>query len=178
MTVLEKLPVYTTIFFLLGARSAQVKPKKITIRLYSIFESFGAETQELKNSTIMNYNRKGQMTDSTLYTHSIPLSKKYIYVTGPEEGVRLQKTYDKKVILSYHFIYNLEGNRISTALYGVEDTLFWKEYFKYDDKNRLVKKIRYSPGSAINPKNFSPQINLPGRSCADKFLGLMALPGL
>ena len=157
MTVLEKFPVYTTIFFLLGASPVQMKTKSTTIRLYSIFESFGAETQELKNSTIMNYNRQGQLTDSTLYTHSIPLSKKYIYVTGPEEGVRLQKTYDKQVILSYHFIYNLAGNRISTALYGVEDTLFWKEYFKYDDKNRLVKKIRYSPGSAINPENLSAQ---------------------
>ena len=155
MTVLEKFPIYTTIFFLLGTNPVQMKTKSTTIRLYSIFESFGAETQELKNSTILNYNRQGQLTDSTLYTHSIPLSKRYIYITGPEEGVRLQKTYDKKVILSYHFTYNLEGNRISTALYGVEDTLFWKEYLKYDINNRLVKKIRYSPGMAINSENLT-----------------------
>ena len=154
MTTLEKFRIYMIILFFM-INNIIYTNSKTTIRLYSIFESFGAETQELKNSTIINYNSLGQIIDSTLYNHSIPLSKKYIYITGPQEGVRLQKSYDKKIILSYHFTHNLEGNKISTALYGIEDTLFWKEFYKYDIENRLIKKIRYSPGKLINKEKLS-----------------------
>ena len=128
-------------------------PIKTTIRLYSIYESFGAQTQELKKSTEINYNSLGKALDSTLYNHSIPLSEKYVYVTGPSEGVRLHKTYDRKKILSYRFIYNSAGQRISTALHGADDSLFWKEFFKYDNQNRLIKTIRYNPNRAINSEN-------------------------
>lgn len=150
MPVIKKLYIHTGILFLLIYSPIQMKTKSTTIRQYAIFKSFGAENQELKNSIVVNYNRIGQKIDSTLYSHSIPLSKRYIYVTGPDEGVKLEKTYDKEVILSYRFSYNLDGNRISTELFGIEDTLFWKEYNKYDRENRIVKKIRYSPGKAIN----------------------------
>ena len=34
----------------------EMAPIKTTIRLYSIFESFGAQTQELKKSTEINYS--------------------------------------------------------------------------------------------------------------------------
>ena len=68
----------------------------VTIKVYHVFESFGTETQELKYSTIINYNKKGLITDSTIYSHDIPLSKKYVYITGEKEGLQLQRTYDKK----------------------------------------------------------------------------------
>ncbi len=140
----------------------EMAPIKTTIRLYSIFESFGAQTQELKKSTEINYSLSGKALDSTLYNHSIPLSEKYVYVTGPSEGVRLHKTYDKKKILSYRFLYNSAGKRVSTSLYGAGDSLFWKEFFKYDNQNRLIKTIRYNPNRAINSESI-PQEDLTGK---------------
>ena len=80
--------------------------EKITIKVYHVFKSFGEETQELKNSTIMNFNSQGLMIDSTIYSHTIPLNKKYIYVTGKDEGLKLERTYEKEKVLSYVFEYN------------------------------------------------------------------------
>lgn len=124
--------------------------RSTTIKFYTLFESFGSQTQELKNSTVINYNKSGLAIDSTLFSHSVPLSEKYVYVTGIAEGVKLQKTYDKKPVLSYRFTYDLNKNRSSTSLYGISDTLFWREFYKYDSMNRVIKTLRYSPGKAIN----------------------------
>lgn len=153
MIIIKKLFFALTTISITLFSSIEMAPIKTTIRLYSIYESFGAQTQELKKSTEINYNSLGKALDSTLYNHSIPLSEKYVYVTGPSEGVRLHKTYDRKKILSYRFIYNSAGQRISTALHGADDSLFWKEFFKYDNQNRLIKTIRYNPNRAINSEN-------------------------
>ena len=126
--------------------------KTITIKVYHIFESFGTETQELKYSTIMKYDIKGMMIDSTIYSHNIPLSKKYVYIAGEDEGLKLKRTYDKEIILSYQFEYDELKRKISTTLYGSNDSLYWKEYYKYDDNNFLYKQIRYNPKKAINPE--------------------------
>ena len=58
---------------LVGASNTKV------IKSYSISKNFGAETRELSQSTIVRYNSKKQLLDSTLYIHNIPLSKKYSY---------------------------------------------------------------------------------------------------
>jgi len=129
---------------------SQVDCRSTTIKFYTLFESFGSQTQELKNSTVINYNKSGLAIDSTLFSHSVPLSEKYVYVTGVAEGVKLQKTYDKKPVLSYRFTYDMNENRSSTSLYGIGDTLFWREFYKYDSANKILKTLRYSPGKAIN----------------------------
>ena len=126
--------------------------KTITIKVYHVFESFETETQELKHSTIMNFNSQGLMTDSTIYNHLIPLSKKYIYISGENEGLTLQRKYEKETVLSYNFEYGDNQKRISTTLYGKQDSIYWKEYYKYDDIGLLYKKIRYNPKKATNPE--------------------------
>ena len=124
----------------------------VTIKVYHVFESFGTETQELKYSTIINYNKKGLISDSTIYSHDIPLSKKYVYITGEKEGLQLQRTYDKEVILSYRFEYDNLKRKTSTSLFDSNDSIYWKEYYKYDDNNYLYKLIRFDPNKAINPE--------------------------
>ena len=95
-----------------------------TIKIFHVFESFGTETQEIKNSIVMNYDTEGFLTDSTIYSHSLPLSEKYIYVLGHHEGLKLQRTYDREMVLSYHFEHNKFGKRVSTTLFGTGDTLY------------------------------------------------------
>ena len=85
--------------FIVGGRTT-------TIKVFHVFESFGTETQEIKNSIVMNYDTDGFLTDSTIYSHSLPLSNKYIYVLGHHEGLKLQRTYDREMVLSYHFEHN------------------------------------------------------------------------
>ena len=70
--------------FIVGGRTT-------TIKVFHVFESFGTETQEIKNSIVMNYDTKGGLTDSTIYSHSLPLSEKYIYVLGAHAGLKLQR---------------------------------------------------------------------------------------
>ena len=123
-----------------------------TIKVYHVFESFGTETQELKYSTVINYNKKGLITDSTIYSHDIPLSKKYIYITGENEGLQLQRKYDKEVVLSYRFEYDNLKRKTSTSLFGSNDSIYWKEHYKYDDSSYLYKLIRFDPNKAINPE--------------------------
>jgi len=123
-----------------------------TIRFFHVFNSFGVETQELKNSIVIQYDKKGFMVDSTVYTHTLPLSEKYVYVLGSDEGLRLQRSYDREMILSYRFENDSAGKRMSTTLFGAGDTLYWKEFQKYDDQGLLLKRIRYNPIEAINPE--------------------------
>ena len=122
-----------------------------TIKVFHIFESFGTETQELKNSIVLNFDLNGLIVDSTIYSHTLPLSKRYVYVSGPNEGLQLRRSYDQEMILSYRFEYDSQGNRISTALYGAGDSLYWRQYQKYDGNNKIIKRIRYNPFQAINP---------------------------
>ena len=123
---------------------------KTTIKTFHVFESFGTETQELKNSIVLNYNAKNWLMDSTIYSHTVPLNKKYVYVTGKNEGLKLQRSYKKEMILSYLFNYDQKGNRVGTRLMGAGDTLYWKEFKKYDDNQNPIKLIRYNPPEALN----------------------------
>ena len=126
--------------------------KTTTVKVFHVFNSFGTETQELKNSIVMMYDKNGFLVDSTIYTHTLPLSEKYVYVTGPHEGLKLQRSYDREMILAYRFKNNNSGQRMSTCLYGSGDTLYWKEFHKYDDRGLIIKRIRYNPQEAINPE--------------------------
>ena len=74
----------------------------------------------------INFDSNGFMIDSTIFSHTLPLSKKYVYVSGPNEGLKLKRKYDKEMVLSYKFEYDKLGNRISTTLLGKNDSLYWK----------------------------------------------------
>jgi len=126
--------------------------KTTLIKVFHVFNSFGVETQDLKNSIVMHYDKKGFLVDSTIYTHTLPLSEKYVYVLGPDEGLKLQRSYDREMVLSYHFENDRAGKRMSTTLFGAGDTLYWKEFLKYDDRGLPIKRIRYNPTEAINPE--------------------------
>ena len=138
--------------------------KSITIKVFHVFESFGTETQELKNSIIINFDSNGFMIDSTIFSHTLPLSKKYVYVSGPNEGLKLKRKYDKEMVLSYKFEYDKLGNRISTTLLGTNDSLYWKEYQKYDDSGNPIKRIRYNPLRAVNPDMINTKNQPSGRN--------------
>ena len=130
---------------LMGTRST-------TIKLFHVFESFGTQTQELKNSDIINFDSNAFLVDSTVYSHTLPLSEKYVYVSGPNEGLKLRRNYDEEMILSYRFENDEQGNRISTELFGTGDSLYWRQYQKFDSNGKIIKRIRYNPIEAINPE--------------------------
>ena len=126
--------------------------KSTTIKLFHIFESFGTQTQELKNSVIINFDSNGFVVDSAIYSHTLPLSEKYVYVSGPNEGLKLRRNYDEEMILSYRFENDKQGNRISTELFGTGDSLYWRQYQKFDSNGKIIKRIRYKPIEAQNPE--------------------------
>ena len=86
------------------------------------------------------------------YSHTLPLSEKYVYVSGPNEGLKLRRNYDEEMILSYRFENDKQGNRISTELFGTGDSLYWRQYQKFDSNGKIIKRIRYNPIEAINPE--------------------------
>jgi hypothetical protein len=126
--------------------------KSTKIKVFHIFNSFGVETQEIKNSIVLTFDKDGFLVDSTIYTHTLPLSEKYVYVLGPHEGLKLQRTYEKEILLSYRFKNDFAGNRVKTSLYGMSDTLYWTEFQKFDHVGRIIKRIRYNPKIALNPE--------------------------
>ena len=131
--------------------------KSVTIKMFHVFENVSSETQELKNSIIINYNKMGTLSDSTIFNHTLPLSKKYVYVLGENEGLKLKRSYAREMVLSYYFKYNNHGQRISTELLGTGDTVYWKEFRKYNIEGQLIKQIRYNPSEAINPEMMVPK---------------------
>ena len=122
------------------------------IKSYSISKNFGAETRELSQSTIVRYNSKKQLLDSTLYIHNIPLSKKYSYIDFKDRR-SLQKLEGVERLMHFKYEYNLEGNLVSKQLYGSkDDSLKWKEFYKYYSNGKLWKIIRFDP-SKVNASN-------------------------
>ncbi len=144
------------IFFFTAFLSA----KSTKIKVFHIYNSFGTETQELKNSIIMNYDDNGFLLDSTIFNHTLPLSEKYVYISGQYEGLKLQRSYDREMVLSYKFLNDISGNRIKTSLYGIGDTLYWNEFKKYDDFGNCIKRIRYNPENTVNPEMMSNLVGL------------------
>ena len=145
MTVLNRfgwLPPFFLVSCLWG--------KTTTIKVFHVFNSFGVETQEIKNSIVMKYDKKGFLIDSTLYSHTLPLSEKYVYVVGPNEGLKLQRSYDREMVLSYRFKNDVGGHRVKTSLYGMGDTLYWKEFQKFDVKIIYFPYTRGTSSTLIN----------------------------
>ena len=137
----SKLIIYIFKIFITSSLYAN----QTSIKTFHVFSSFGTQTKELKNSITLTYDKNGFLIDSTIFTHDVPLNEKYIYVTGKNEGLKLQGTYDKKKILSYSFKNDSLGKRINTTLKGSKDSIYWKEFNKYDERGVLIKKLRYNP---------------------------------
>ena len=95
---------------LVGASNTKV------IKSYSISKNFGTETRELSQSTIVRYNSKKQLLDSTLYIHNIPLSKKYSYLDFKDRR-SLKKLEGVERLMHFKYEYNLEGNLVSKQLF-------------------------------------------------------------
>ncbi len=132
--------------FLVGSSNTKV------IKRYSISKNFGTETRELSQSTIVRYNSKKQLLDSTLYIHNIPLSKKYNYIDFKDRR-SLQKLEDIERLMHFKYEYNLEGKLVSRELFSsTDDSLKWKEFYKYYSNGYLWKIIRMDP-SKVNASN-------------------------
>tara|TARA_B100001564_G_scaffold358842_1_gene378638 strand:- start:934 stop:2004 length:1071 start_codon:yes stop_codon:yes gene_type:complete len=131
---------------LIGGSSTKV------IKNYSISKNFGAETRELSQSTVVRYNVKKQLLDSTLYIHNIPLSKKYSYINFKDRR-SLQKLEGVERLMHFKYKYNLQGDLVSRELYASkDDSLRWKEFYKYYSNGKLWKIIRFDP-SKVNTSN-------------------------
>jgi len=140
-----------TISIVIGSFLAGEIKTKI-IKTYSISRNFGTETRELTQSTFVRYNSKKQIIDSTLYIHNIPLSEKYSYINFNDRK-SLQKLKGVERIMHFTYEYNLEGQLTSKFLYGNNnDSLKWREFYKYYSNGKLWKVIRFDP-SKVNSEN-------------------------
>ena len=123
-----------------------------TIKTYTIARSFGVETRELAQTTFVKYDSKNRVTDSTLYIHNIPLSKKYSYINFNDRR-SLKKLKGIERLMHFKYDYNLGGQLVSKSLYGnSNDSLRWKEFYKYLSNGKLWKIIRFDP-SKVHPDN-------------------------
>ena len=128
------------------------RPSTKIIKSYSISQNFGTETRELSRSTVVRYNSKNQLIDSTLYIHNIPLSKKYGYIDFKDRQ-SLQKIEGLERLMHFKYEYNLGDQLVSKQLYGSsDDSLRWKEFYKYYSNGNLWKIVRFDP-SKVNMSN-------------------------
>ena len=72
--------------FLIFCLFIDLYPETTSIKTYYTLTSFGTKTKELKNSVILNYDENEFLVDSSVYSHDISLSEKYVYVVGANEG--------------------------------------------------------------------------------------------
>tara|TARA_Y100001970_G_C14130173_1_gene801261 strand:- start:85 stop:1152 length:1068 start_codon:yes stop_codon:yes gene_type:complete len=137
-------------FFLGSIVTGEIKTKRI--KTYSISRNFGTEIRELTQTTFVRYNSKHQIVDSTLYIHNIPLSEKYSYMNFNDRK-SLQKLQGVERIMHFKYEYNIEGKLISKFLFGNNnDSLKWREFYKYYSNGNLWKIIRFDP-SKVNTEN-------------------------
>ena len=148
-----KKPLKITLCLILASGLALfARPSTKIIKSYSISQNFGTETRELSRSTIVRYNSKNQLIDSTLYIHNIPLSKKYGYIDFKNRQ-SLQKIEGLEQLMHFKYEYNLGGQLVSKQLYGSsDDSLRWKEFYKYYSNGNLWKIVRFDP-SKVNMSN-------------------------
>ena len=123
-----------------------------TIKSYNISQNFGTETRELSQSTIVRYNSKRQTLDSTIYVHNIPLSKKYSYIDYKNRQ-SLQKLEGIERLMHFKYDYNIGEKLVAKHLYSSnDDSLKWREFYKYYSNGNLWKIIRFDP-SKVNMSN-------------------------
>ena len=65
----------------------------VSIKTYHTLTSFGTETKRLRNSVVMQYDQNKFLEDSSIYNHDIPLSEKYVYIVGIDEGLKLKRDF-------------------------------------------------------------------------------------
>ena len=141
----------SSLIFILSTLFAE-NIKTVTIRSYTISKNFGTETRELTRSTFIRYNKNNQLIDSTLYIHNIPLAEKYSYIDFNDRFL-LKKIKGIERIMHFKFDYNIKGELVSKTLFGTSnDSIRWKEFYKYYSNGKLWKSIRFDP-SKINEKN-------------------------
>ena len=141
-----------TVIIILGYAKTE-KPLSKTIKTYSITNSFGVENQELKYSTVINYNINGSKKDSVIYSHSISLSDKYSYGINKQKNQALFRDTDKKSLLHYKYTYNIDGRLMTETLWTNYDSLMWRKFYKYNNLNKVIKTIRYNPNKSLNQKS-------------------------
>ena len=139
------LKIYITHFFILLFSFSYGEIKTKIIKTYTITRSFGVETRELTQSTFVRYNSQNKIIDSTLYIHNIPLSEKYSYINFKDRK-SLKKLEGIERLMHFKYEYNLEGKLVSKNLFGNNnDSLKWREFYKYLSNGKLWKIIRFDP---------------------------------
>tara|TARA_B100000579_G_scaffold356669_1_gene312435 strand:+ start:1510 stop:2580 length:1071 start_codon:yes stop_codon:yes gene_type:complete len=147
-----KLKFYTTHFFVIFFSYSFGEINTKTIKTYTITNSFGVETRELTQSTFVRYDSQNKITDSTLYIHNIPLSEKYSYINFNDRS-SLKKLEGIERLMHFKFEYNLNGQLVSKNLFGNNnDSLRWREFYKYLSNGKLWKIIRFDP-SKVHSEN-------------------------
>ena len=141
--------IYVFSFCLSISLGKEIKIK--TIRTYQISRNFGSETRELTQSTFVRYHNN-KIIDSTIYLHNIPLSEKFSYIDYNNRK-SLKKLKGIERLLHFKYEYNISGQLVFKALYGnSDDSLKWKEFYKYYTNGNLWKLIKFDP-SKVNPEN-------------------------
>ena len=147
-----KLKIYITNLFVILHSFLLGEINTKTIKTYTITHSFGVETRELTQSTFVRYNSKNKITDSTIYIHNIPLSEKYGYINFNDRS-SLKKLEGIERLMHFKYEYNLKGQLVSKNLFGNDnDSLRWREFYKYLSNGKLWKIIRFDP-SKVHPDN-------------------------
>tara|TARA_Y100001970_G_C14129381_1_gene800797 strand:+ start:256 stop:1326 length:1071 start_codon:yes stop_codon:yes gene_type:complete len=147
-----KIKIYTTYFLVIFCSFSFSEINTKTIKTYTITRSFGVETRELTQSTTVRYDSNNKITDSTIYIHNIPLSKKYSYINFNDRS-SLKKLEGVERLMHFEYEYNLEGQLVTKNLFGnSNNSLKWKEYYKYLSNGKLWKIIRFDP-SKVHPDN-------------------------
>ena len=147
-----QVKTYITHFFVIFYSFSFGELNSKTIKTYTITNSFGVETRELTQSTFVRYDSKSKITDSTLYVHNIPLSEKYSYINFDDRS-SLKKLKGIERLMHFKYEYNLEGKLVSKNLFGNDnDSLKWREFYKYLSNGKLWKIIRFDP-SKVHPDN-------------------------
>jgi len=147
-----KLKIYISHFFVIFYSFLSGGINTMTVKTYTITHGFGVETRELTQSTFVRYDSKNKITDSTIYIHNIPLSKKYSYINFNDRS-SLKKIEGIERLMHFKYEYNIEGQLVSKNLFGNNnDSLRWREFYKYLSNGKLWKIIRFDP-SQVHPDN-------------------------
>ena len=147
-----KLKIYIIHFFVILYSFLVGEINTKTIKTYTITRSFGVETRELTQSIFIRYDSKNKIKDSTLFIHNIPLSAKYSYINYNDRR-SLKKLEGIERLMHFKYEYNIEDQLVSKNLFGNDnDSLRWREFYKYLSNGKLWKIIRFDP-SKVHPDN-------------------------
>lgn len=148
MYLLEKIKCCILIFVSMGTIFAQQPIQQKIIKHYHVVVSDNNQVKELTGLAQIHYLSDGSILDSTNYSYVTPLSEKYAYVGGSEEGLQLLRKMDKEIIDRYLYEYNLDGVLENIICTGKTNQILWKEFYKYSPNGVLLKTIRFNPDKA------------------------------